>query len=312
MPSIRNAHKLLDPEIRAKNREALRLWSRGILFDVRQPDMPDPVFVIGCSRSGTTVTYETLSASNALLSFGYEIPQFWNSLVGPATNGWASEAAASDNAKPEHRRAAQRFFYQRFGQGRVLDKTCINVMRADYLWRLFPNASFVYIHRDGRDNVSSMMDGWRDGRFSLTQFHGPPPEPVTIEQGEFREWHFFLPPGWRDYNRASLEEVCAFQWITANRMALEAKALIPESRWIQLRYEDIFDQPVDMFAYAFERLGIRFDAALEKRCRSLDRRPTSIVSGTPAREKWKGRNREAIERVTDMLRPTMSALGYEC
>ena len=51
--------------------------------------------------------------------------------------------------------AALRYFYQRLGAGWVIDKTCINVMRVPYLHKLFPRARFVFIHRDGRDNISS-------------------------------------------------------------------------------------------------------------------------------------------------------------
>jgi hypothetical protein len=312
MPRLRNLHKILDHEIRAKNLRELRYRLRGLYWDKRRPPVPDPVFIIGCSRSGTTVTYETFATSPMLLSLGYEIPEFWDSLWGPQHNHWASEAAAKENAAPEHRDAALRFYYQRLGAGRVLDKTCINVMRLPYLYRLFPEAMFIYIHRDGRDNISSMMDGWRhDQHFGLEQFLGTSPEPVAINNGEFQEWSFFLPPGWRDYNRASLEEVCAWQWITANRLALEAKRVIPARQWIQLRYEDIFDHPVEMFEPAFRKLGIPFDAAVRRQCESLASRPTSIVSGLPAQQKWRSRNPEAIKRILNRIEPLMQKLGYD-
>ena len=277
--------------------------------------MPDPVFVIGCSRSGTTVTFETIAASGRFLNFGYEIPQFWNALYGPLNNDWASEAAAAEHASPEHRDAAFRYFYQRLGAGPVLDKTCINTMRVGYLHRLFPKARFVFIHRDGRDNVSSMMDGWRlgrtDGGFGLTQFHGAAPVPVAINGGEFKEWHFFLPPGWRDYNRAGLDEVCAFQWVSANRLALDARAQVPKAQWIEVRYEDIFDRPVEMFGAVFDRLGLAFDAAMRERCASLFKRPTSIVRGLPSKQKWKDNNPKAVERVLPLIAPMMTRLGYD-
>jgi len=306
--------KLLDPEIRAKNIHAMRYAFRGRYWDYFRPRQPDPIFLVGCSRSGTTVTYETLSAAPQLLKFGHEIPEFWNSLCGPLNNGWESEAAGAEQARPEHRTAALRYFYQRLGAGRVLDKTCINTLRLPYLYKLFPNARFVFIQRDGRDNISSMIDGWRlgrsDGAFHLSQFFGPFPEPVAINDGEFNEWHFFLPPGWREYNRASLEEVCAFQWLSANRLALAAKASIPSDRWIQLRYEDLFERPVDMFQAAFERLDIPFDATLRARCAHLA--PTSIVKGAPKKQKWKAHNPEAIERILPMIEPLMAELGYDC
>jgi hypothetical protein len=313
MPKLRNLHKLLDPEIRQKNLRELRYQLRGLWWDVTRPAVPDPVFVVGCSRSGTTVTYETLATAPQFLSFGWEIPQFWNSLYGPLENDWHSEAAGAEHARPEHRDAAFRYFYQRLGAGWVLDKTCINVMRIPYLHQLFPQAKFVFIQRDGRDNISSMMDGWRmgrtDGRFELSQFFGPFPEPVAINGGEFKEWSFFLAPGWREYNHASLEEVCAFQWIAANRMALDAKNTIPPAQWIHLRYEDIFERPVGMFREAFAQLGVPFTPELEARCANLQ--PTSVVKGTPKKQKWREHNPAAIERILPMITPMLRELGYD-
>lgn len=313
MPQLRNLHKLLDPEIRTKNLRALGWALRGLRWDLAHPSVPDPVFVVGCSRSGTTITYETLAASQQFVSFGWEIPQFWNGLHGPLTNGWHSEAAGADDAHPAHRAAALRYFYQRIGSGWVLDKTCINVMRVPYLHKLFPQATFVFIQRDGRDNISSMMDGWRigrsDGRFELSQFFGPFPDPVAINGGEFKEWSFFLAPGWRQYNHASLEEVCAFQWLSANRMALEAKKNIPATQWIHMRYEDIFEHPVEMFRAVFTKLGIPFTPAMQIRCKNLQ--PTSVVSGTPKQQKWKEHNPEAVDRILPMIAPLMQELGYE-
>jgi hypothetical protein len=313
VPRITNFHKLLKKDIREKNYRELRLQLRGLYWRIFHPLMVDPVFVLGCSRSGTTVTYETLATSPHFLSLGVEIPEFWNGLYGPLNNSWLSEAAGVEQARPEHRDAALRFFYQRLGRGQVLDKTCINTLRVPYLNALFPNAKYLFIQRDGRDNISSMMDGWRlgrtDGSFHLTQFFGPFPESVAINGGEFKEWHFFLPPGWRDYNRVSLEEACAFQWLSANRLALEGKRLIPPERWIQLRYEDLFERPVEMFREAFERLDVPFDAALRERCAHLA--PTSIVKGAPKKQKWRDHNPAAIERILPMIRPLMAELGYD-
>ncbi len=313
MVPLRKLYKLRDPEIRAKNIRALKWALRGRWFDLSRPSMPDPVFIVGCSRSGTTVTYETIGAAPEFRTFGWEIPQFWDSLYGPLNNGWHSQAAIAQHAKSDHRTAAFRYFYQRLGVGWVLDKTCINVMRIPYLYRLFPQAKFVFIQRDGRDNISSMIDGWRmgrqDGRFELTQFFGPFPEPVAINGGEFNEWAFFLPPGWRDYNRSSLAEVCAFQWLSANRLALAAKSEIPADQWVHLRYEDLFLRPVEMFAEAFAKLDVPFTEAIRARCASL--RPTSLVKGMPQQQKWRTHNPDAITQILPQIRVLMIEMGYD-
>jgi hypothetical protein len=68
VPSLASFPKLLDPEIRGKNLRALKHYARGLYWDLARPEAPDPVFVIGCSRSGTTVTYETLAAAPELRS----------------------------------------------------------------------------------------------------------------------------------------------------------------------------------------------------------------------------------------------------
>jgi Sulfotransferase family len=312
MPNLRNFHKLLDPEIRAKNLRAMRFALRGRYWDLSRSQAADPVFIVGCSRSGTTVTYETIAMSPALRSFGHEIPEFWDSLWGPHDNHWESEAAGAEHAQPEHRSAAQRYFFQRLGRGRVLDKTCINVMRVPYLYALFPNAQFVYIHRDGRDNISSLMDGWlHDGHFALGKLLGPSPCAVNIDGGAFHEWSFFLPPGWRDYHDAPLEEVCALQWLTANRLALDASRQIPPAQWIRLRYEDIFDRPLEMFRDVFARLGLPFDDAIQRRSATLDAQPTSIVKGAPKKQKWKAQHAARIERILPRIRPMMVELGYD-
>jgi hypothetical protein len=155
------------------------------------------------------------------------------------------------------------------------------------------------------------MDAWRaGGPFGLRQVLGDFPERVAIDNGRFDQWMMFLPPGWRAYNQASLEEVCAFQWIEANRLALEARDLVPEAQWVHVRYEDMFDRPVDMFRGIFESLGLPFDQEILKRCETLSKRPRSIVSGDPKRGKWRERNREGIERILHRIAPMMERLNY--
>ena len=303
--------KMFDKEIVVKNIEALKEELLERYYFYKKIEMPDPIFIIGCSRSGTTVTFETLRKSSQLISFPYELPQLWHSLYGPWDNQWASECANERNADPAHREKVLAYFYARLGKGQVLDKSCINILRIPYLHALFPNARFVYIYRDGRDNVSSLMDGWRhNNHFSLKPLLGEIPGTVAINEGEFSGWSFFLPPNWRDYNNASLEEVCAHQWNTANTLALEAKPLIAEDKWIELRYEDLVESPVELFENVFSRLNLDFDDTIKAHCAVLNKRPTSIVAGPPIKEKWRINNPDTITKILPKIEPLMTQLGY--
>lgn len=304
--------KLLDPEIRQKNIHALRIWARERYFLAAKPEVPDPIFVIGCCRAGTTVTFETIARSQAVRSLGYSTPEFWDALHGPHHNGWASEAASTDDADPKHRNLAFAHFFARLGPGRYVDKTCINVIRVPYLLKLFPDAHFVFIYRDGRDNISSLIDGWRvGGPFGLRQFLGPFPEPVRIDNGRFEDWHFILPPGWKNYNQAPLENVCAFQWLATNQSALEAKTSVPEKQWTEIRYEDLLDRPVEVFHSTFERLGLPFTEEIRQHCANLSQHQTSTISGAPKKQKWRIRNPEEIARIQGLIAPMMKRLGYD-
>ena len=303
--------KLADPEIRQKNLEHLWLRSREAAWSLWRPPLREPIFVVGCSRSGTTVTYETLARASGLVTLGYETPQLWHQIWGPWHNGWASEAAGWEDARPEHAARARAWWWARLGSGRLLDKTCINVLRVDYLARLFPDARFVYVHRDGRDNVSSLIDGWRKGEhFALRQFLGPLPAEVAIENGEFDDWRFFLPPGWREYNRASLAEVCAFQWIQANELALAGSERVAPGHWHVLRYESLFEDPAGVFERLYGVLGLEYTPEIRRHCTELTRYATSVVSGPPQRGKWRQRNPEPVESILERIAPLQERLGY--
>ena len=78
-----------------------------------------------------------------------------------------------------------------------------------------------------------------------------------------------------------------------------------------MRYEDIFDRPLEMFREVFERLDLPFDDAIRRRCATLDKRPTSIVKGAPKKEKWKEQHAAKIERILPRIRPLMLELGYD-
>ena len=311
MEKLTKIAKLFNREILLKNIVALNYKFKEQLYNIVQPKIPDPIFIIGCSRAGTTVTFETIRQSPALLSFPYEIPQFWHSLFGPWDNHWHSEVATSKDAPPEHRYKAFAYFYARLGKGQVLDKSCINILRIPYLHTLFPNAKFIFIQRDGRDNISSLMDGWQhNNHFNLKPFLGEIPASIQIDNGKFNDWSFFLPPSWREYNHASLEEVCAHQWLTANQMALDAKELIPEKNWIQIRYEDLFETPIEMFQTVFEQLDLPFTDEIKSHCAKLNKRPTSIVNGLPQKEKWKSQNPEAIDKILPKIDTYLSKVNF--
>ncbi|MCI0645218.1 MAG: sulfotransferase [Chloroflexi bacterium] len=190
---------------------------------------------------------------------------------------------------------------------RLLEKTPENCLRLPFLLALFPDARIIYLVRDGRANVSSLMEGWQHPHL----FHGyRPPVPLSIPgNGQPDKWAFTLIPGWRDLINAPLEEVCAWQWIRCNEAVLahqeQTQGQVP---YLTLRYEELVARPAAVLPQIASFIGVEFDQNLNRYAQHL---PQINVVSTPQQEKWRRENPEAIERILPLIRPTMDRLGYE-
>ncbi|WP_317704553.1 sulfotransferase [Methylomarinovum caldicuralii] len=282
---------------------------RGLRFDLAVPQLGPPVFVVGCSRAGTTLVYKTLSEAAALGSLQKETHDFWAGLHPPAERGWDSHAIPPEAACAGDCRQVASLFYTRTGKRRFVDKNNQNGLSIPYLQRLFPDAFFVYVKRNPGDNIHSLMEGWRRAETFATWSRDLPAE-VRIDGGRFRRWCFFLPPGWRNYLEAPLEEVCAFQYREMNAAILAARDQVAPERWCEIAYESILENPVEAFAEVFRRCQVPFDRHLEDHCRSVLQKPYNAFSRVGL-DKWKGgANRDRIERVLPQVQEVAERMGY--
>jgi hypothetical protein len=280
----------------------------GGLLPGREPPA-SPIFILGSPRSGTTLLFDVLRRSSSLSSLTGESHLLWESFHDPSRPGWASHAlGASDVTRKE-----QRFIYwaiDRVAEGRrYLDKSPRNCFRVPYLNDLFPDARFVFLKRDGRAAVSSLISGWRS---DSTVFGG-------VEVGRALEirgyggdtWRFVAPPGWEALATGStLEEVCAFQWSASNDAVLAAREAIDQDRWSELTYEAFVEAPGEMTARLLERLRLPVEDAVLDYARELDRNVTKVAVTAPRPDKWRQEHPAEIQRVLPLISPTMRRLGY--
>jgi hypothetical protein len=179
---------------------------------------------------------------------------------------------------------------------RVLEKTPKNALRIPFFAQLFPDARFVFLWRDPRENVSSIIEAWRSGKWTtyreLDRWDGP--------------WSLLLPPGWQQLRGRPLEEIAAYQWDRTNRTVLDDLAALPRERWTSLCYADLLADPTAAVQRLCRFSGIAFDGALAARVgASL---PLSRHAQTPpAPDKWR-RNETEILRVLPSLEPTWRRL----
>ena len=179
---------------------------------------------------------------------------------------------------------------------RFLEKTPKNSLRIPLFNRIFPDAQFIFLWRDPRENLSSLMEAWRSGDWQtyreLDGFEGP--------------WSMVLPPGWRALNGRPLEEIAAFQWDSTNRIMREDLALLPSDRWTAVEYSELIRAPQATIERLCGFLGIDVDPALRARIEA-PLPPARYTQTPPAADKWR-MNAPLIERVLPRVASTWERL----
>lgn len=283
--------------------------ARQIRWDVSRPRLDRPIFVIGCSRAGTTLVYRTLSGSRELGSLQRETHDFWIALHPLSQKAWRSHALSASDATDRDRNIVSRYFYSHTGARRIVDKNNQNGLCVPYLHALFPDAHFVYVKRSPGDNIHSLIEGWGKAHEFATWSAGIPAN-VRVDDGRYRRWCFFLFDGWRNYLDRSIEEVCAVQYAVMNQAIMDAAKKIPSDQWTEVHYEDLVRDPVEGFRRVFESCGLTFTTALEQRCTSVLSTPYNAFSAIRI-DKWRAEgNVERIQRVMPLVAPVARGMGY--
>ena len=211
------------------------------------PVFDRPVFIVCPPRSGSTLLFETMAQSPGVYTIGDESHQLIEGVptLAPAARGFESNRLAAVDATPEVVGELRRSFFaalhdrdqRRPGAERpvrMLEKTPKNALRVPFLARVFPEARFIYLHRDPRPVLASMMEAWDSGRFrtypNLPGWTGLP-------------WSLLLVPGWRDLLGQPLHEIVATQWNTTTRLLLDDLEQLPPGSWTVANYEALVADP---------------------------------------------------------------------
>lgn len=189
----------------------------------------------------------------------------------------------------------------------LLFKTPSDVYRLGMYEQLFPNAEIKYIHlsRGYAQSVNGLMDGWlspvgffshdleRDGTALQIQAYSD-----CVSFGK-RWWKFDLPPNWREFRTAKLEEVCLNQWISAHRAILASG--LPTLR---LSFEEFISAPALVAKKVTDYLGLH-------EMQILPNLPVTMATDKPQSGRWKKREQQLLalgER--PQVGRMMEALGY--
>jgi len=174
--------------------------------------------------------------------------------------------------------------------------------------QIFPNAEIKYIHltRGYAQSVNGLMDGWLSptGFFShdLRRFglHLNIKGYSDLVQFGKRWWKFDLPPNWKEFVSANLEDACLNQWISTHRAVLASGV-----RTLRISFEDLLKAPATAMQSITEYLGLR-ELTIPS---SL---PVMMATETPKLRRWKKRQELLLAMGEKReVRTMMGQLGYE-
>lgn len=310
----------------------------------------NPIFIIGCPRSGTTLLFTILRSAEQLWSSPDESHYVWEKFLADKRDPMfsmyltAKDFSEGDREYIEKkyaeytyhsdfmRKVTKHVFFNRFKdlmqplfylwkkysallksfsdkEYRVIDKTPPNTYRVDYLARAFPDAKFIYITREGATNISSLIEGWRsEGRFNFgfRRFYDYNSR-INIKGYNGKVWKFTNPPGWEAYLDKPLEEVCAFQWLSAHRYSQEAFEKMDSKRWMPVKYEDLIANPEKSVREICMFLDIEYQGAVQKHCEDM---PVVSTASKPDPNKWR-KNKDLITNIAPLIDEMQVKLGYE-
>ncbi|WP_251961517.1 sulfotransferase family protein [Salinibacter ruber] len=266
----------------------------------------EPIFIVGCPRSGTTLLFGIFHRSSHLSSFRQESHWVWEFMHPPRNRSDHSQVLRAEDLTERSQRFIQACYGAAFGQNRFVDKCPTNSLRIGAIKHIFPDAKIVCLTRNGPDNVSSLIDTWT----STDRFAGfDVPEELNISGYGRQKWVHLLEPGWQEYAQRPIEEVGAHQWTTVNNMLQEEKETVDDRDWIEVRYEGLLEDPLSTISDLFDKLNLPLESEVADYVDALDDNVVN-TSTQPDIGKWQWRNPDRVRRVMDMIRPVMEQLGY--
>lgn len=186
------------------------------------------------------------------------------------------------------------------GPIRLLEKTPENCLRLPFLRTLFPDARVIFLTRDARANVHSLLEGWRQPHL----FPGyQTPLPVTSPGQTRGRWAFTLIPGWRALVDRPLVEICARQWVACNQAVLDFAASPDKLPILRITYEQLSAQPAESLGRIADFLDLDL-ARIPAAARPL---PEVNVVSSPGKEKWRAES-AALASVEPIIAPLMAQL----
>ena len=221
-----------------------------------------PIVVLGAARSGTKMLRGLIAAADGMRPVPYDVNYIWK---------YGNEGVPHDELGPAHATPRTANFIRKQLQrcasgtpqanGPIVEKTVGNILRIPFVATVLPEARYVVLIRDGRDVIESAWRCWQE----------PPRLGYLAAKLRTFPWLSCAGYGWRfatgtagrmtglrnslpswgpryegideDVAQCELLEVCARQWANCMTKYGHDRGFVASDRLLEIRYEQLVDQP---------------------------------------------------------------------
>jgi hypothetical protein len=211
---------------------------------------------------------------------------------------------------------------RRYNAGIVIEKTCANSLRVEFVEKALDGPKYIFICRNGIDATASAMRRWRadldlpyilskarfvpvgDIPFYATQYLLNRMRRLLSRDGRVATWGPMTPELKSFAGHSDLAELCAMQWKACLERSLDAFDAIPEDRILRLSYENLIKDTREQVKKIVDFLDIDVDPRV---CDTL----TGKINASSVGKGYRQLPNEVVLRLTRHIGPTMERLGYE-
>ena len=236
--------------------------------------MYNPIIIIGAPRSGTNMLRDLLVKLDSFETWPCdEINYIWR---------YGNKSYPSDEFVPSMATSeVKSFIRKKFDDladkthaSYIVEKTCANSLRVDFVEEVIPDAKYIFIVRDGRDVIASAMHRWKaklDIPYLLKKVRYVPfrdlpyyglrylknrLEKIVSNEKRLSLWGPQLNELGQLLKSYTLEQVCAIQWKRCIENAESGFNNIDNDRLIRVKYEKFVSDPITEFKRICDFLDI--------------------------------------------------------
>jgi hypothetical protein len=224
------------------------------------------VFIIGAPRSGTNMLRDVVTKFDSVSTWQCDEINY---ILRHGNARFSSDEFPPQLARSSVKKYLQRKF-SRFGAQEgakvLVEKTCANSLRVAFLNEVFPDAKFLFIHRDGIDAAGSALLRWKskvDLGYIFQKVRYVPLSDVPYygcrflwaklyqlfsKEKRLAYWGPTLNNMQEILEKHSLNEVCTVQWQQCVEKADHDLNEIGRERVYRLSYEKFVNKPQEILS----------------------------------------------------------------